>query len=87
MFRANSLFRRCIDSKTVLGPTLADQGAKMTENDPQDGAQIDPKTIKNRCQNRHQKRCENQEGWALNGPGSLGRDLPQGAPGGTSKRS
>ena len=29
----------------VLGPALADQGAKMTKHDPQDGAQIDPKTI------------------------------------------
>ena len=62
MFRENSLFRTWIDSKTVLGPTLADQGAKMSENDPQDGAQIDPKTIKHRHQNRYKKRCENQEG-------------------------
>ena len=62
-----------------MGPTLADQGAKTTENDPQDGAQIDPKTIKNRCQNRHKKRCQNQEGRAPSDPRSLGWDPPPGS--------
>ena len=56
-----------------LGPTLADQGAKTTENDPQDGAQIDPKTIKHRHQHRHKQRCQNQEGGTISGPRTLGR--------------
>ena len=64
----------------ALGPTLADQGAKMSENDPQDGAQIDPKTIKNRHQNRHKKRCQIQEGSPTSGPQTLVRKPSPGTP-------
>ena len=64
----------------VWAPTWTDKGAKRCENDPQDGAQIDPKTIKNRHQNRYKKRCQIQEGLSRSGPQTLVRDPPPGTP-------
>ena len=43
-FFEKSLFRCYDGSKTILGPTWANPSAKTTENDPQKGAQVDPKT-------------------------------------------
>ena len=54
----------------------------MTENDPQEGPKIDPKTTQNRYQNRLKFRCENQEGLTRIGPQTLGASPPPGgAPG------
>ena len=47
MFREKSLFQRKSCSKTVLGPTWTEKGAKRCENEPQDGPKTDPKQSKN----------------------------------------
>ena len=48
----------------------------MTENDPQEGPKIEPKTTKNRHQNGHRFRCENQEDWPGFDLQTLGREHP-----------
>ena len=44
MSRNKPIFRYQNKCKTILGPTLADQGQTKIEKDPQDGAQTDPQT-------------------------------------------
>ena len=58
LFCEKSLFRYENGSKTILGPTWADHGTKMAENDPQDGSPNDPKTSQNQHQNRHEFRVD-----------------------------